>query len=381
MTTRATLEAMHAQLMAASRLSEVFGVLLGDRKSQKEALGKAYRQLFRICHHDMACTDDKPLAADTFKRLTWLREEAERRIDNGTYDQNLPLLDGDGQTFHYQLNDRLLTLGQQLGVGLYSTVYGGTLEGEKDDLLIKLAHQPTDNPALRKEREVLEAIRRPSHNPARESFFDSHRIYFPKPYGVVVVQAGNLVQKEISVLGRQPGTVYTALELRKRFGGAIEPFHVYWIYRRILLTILMTQMRGFVHGALTPDHLLVYPAEHGFVLLGWCGATKVGQERIRRIDPTYKEYYPAEVFAKEPVNLTTDLYMAGKLVQYLLSANVLGEQFPRLPANVAQVLQATIQQDPKKRPQNLMDHYDRFIEAIEAAHGKRRFTEMLVPSA
>jgi hypothetical protein len=245
--------------------------------------------------------------------------------------------------------------------------------------MVKIADHPSSNPFLKKEVEVLERLRRPSSHPDREQFYKVQRMYLPKPITTLTAQFPDLTEKCISVLGRTSGEAYLATNLVRRFGGQVDRVHAYWIYRRLLLTLLMTQMRGLAHTAITPDHLLVYP-EHGLVLLDWCGASRLDQEPVRQLDPTYKAFYPPEVFAKEPVNITTDLYQAGKFLQYLLGGNPAGNQFPGLPRLVSEVLNTTIRPKKGERPHDLLTYYDHFQEAIETAHGKRQFIPLVVPS-
>src|SRR5262249_7293983 len=158
-----------------------------------------------------------------------------------------------------------------------------------------------------------------SANATRESFFKLQRAYVPNPITSVQAQFPDLTERTISVLGQMNGASFTLLDLLKGYGKPLELAHAYWIYRRLLLTIAMAQMRGYVHAAVTPDHLLIYPEAHGLILIDWCNACRLNGERIRFIDPRFETWYPPEVFQKQPVNLTTDLYMAGKVFYAMAS--------------------------------------------------------------
>ncbi len=45
--------------------------------------------------------------------------------------------------------------------------------------------------------------------------------------------------------------------------------HTVWIWRRILNILSFLEKKGFAHGALSPDHLLVHPRDHGIHLIAW----------------------------------------------------------------------------------------------------------------
>src|ERR1019366_5160022 len=81
------LERIRMSLDNARSPEEVFGPFTGDTQAEKlEAAKKVFRQITKAVHPDIyQGTTDFERANATFKRLAHLWEQAQARIENGTY--------------------------------------------------------------------------------------------------------------------------------------------------------------------------------------------------------------------------------------------------------------------------------------------------------
>jgi hypothetical protein len=75
--------------------------------------------------------------------------------------------------------------------------------------------------------------------------------------------------------GWKSGFVHTLTEV-----GQVHPTGVpgpvqVWLLKRLLELLGFVHRSGFVHGAVTPDHVLVHPRDHGATLVGWTAAVPV----------------------------------------------------------------------------------------------------------
>jgi hypothetical protein len=140
------------------------------------------------------------------------------------------------------------------------------------------------------------------------------------------------------------------------------------MFNRILGGLVLTHKCGYVHGALTPDHILIVPETHNGILIDWSYSVPVG-EKIKAISPKWKGYYPAEVLTGHPSTFGVDLYMAARCASALLGTQ------PR-PRLLAGFLRACLL-GPRHRPQNAHETFVEFRELLATLFGKptfRRFT-------
>lgn len=70
------------------------------------------------------------------------------------------------------------------------------------------------------------------------------------------------------------GFVHTFEDVRREYPRGIAGHHAVWMWRRILELLSFVHANGIVHGALTPDHLLVHARDHGVMPIGWSSARR-----------------------------------------------------------------------------------------------------------
>jgi hypothetical protein len=256
------------------------------------------------------------------------------------------------------------------------------VNGQNRRLLARVVRAPSDADRLDREARALLQMTQKDPQPNREAFFQVQRAYVPTYEGGFQLRGAGSTRNRGSLLSIPESRALTIQQLRERkFPAGIEPKHVWWIYRRLLLTLWMGHLHGYVHGAVTPDHVLVYPKEHGLVLLDWTCHAEYRKERITAMDPRWKTFVPPEVIAKMNPTPSTDLFMAAATAFYALGGDPATRAVPdpSLHPDLLRELRQAMDPHPSKRPQDAEKFHNRFGEALERAFGPRKFSEFIVP--
>ncbi|WP_395137807.1 hypothetical protein [Armatimonas sp.] len=365
------LQTLKTQLEQAACPEQVFGRLEGySATTLRRALGEVFRSLAKNCHPDLVPETEQALAAEVFRLLNSWRTQAERKLELETYGDQKPLF----EPVEFLVGEELLTLTGISAAGLVSTVYEAHFTGAKPGqrVFAKVSREPADNDLLEREFRALTAIRLPHPDPVAErEFYSKQRAYLPEPLAhfTVVGPAGRL--QAVSLLATPEGRCFTAQALREeKFITGVEPRQVWWIFRRLLMTLWMAHLRGFAHGAITPDHVLVYPEAHGLVLLDWTCASRLGQEALPLYDPAWTGFVPPELLARAPASTASDLFMAAKTALYLL-----GEHTETLDTSIRRFFEQCTLPNPNRR----LSDAERAHESFGTLLGKRAFAEFIVP--
>lgn len=383
LTDRSTLEAMRGQMKSAICPEEIFGKLPGPASEQLATLRLKSRSLARACHPDLAPTADKRLATEVFQALNHWEEVARQKVDVGTYGDFEPhrANDSNYEPIELVVRGKRLTLTGLIAEGTFASIHHADYEtdspGDASTPFVKYARDPRDNDLLEREHAVLKAFGRPESVPEVEDFFKTQRLYAPHPITSFFLRDENDVKHRANLLTIPEGECYTAATLRQqKFPDGIEPKHVWWIFRRLLLTIWMSHLKGYVHGAVTPDHVLIYPQAHGLVLLDWTCAAQIGEEYVPAINPTYCEFYPPEVARKELAEPTTDIYMATATALYMLGGDPATGDIPDTVApQLAEALRRVLNPHARYRPQDAELFHNEFGKLL----GKRTYSHMVIP--
>lgn len=111
------------------------------------------------------------------------------------------------------------------------------------------------------------------------------------------------------------------LSLSQRYPEGLHGRHLGWIGKRILLALTWAHAAGVVHGAVTPEHILVCKRNHGIVLCDWIFSGKAG-DPIKFAPTKYKHLYPSFVIADKRLSYKLDIAMAGRCLSSVMGDNV-----------------------------------------------------------
>ena len=166
--------------------------------------------------------------------------------------------------------------------------------------------------------------------------------------------------------------------LMTSFPNGMDPKDAIWICRRIAAQVATAHMAGVVHGAIVPDHVLVNIESHDPVHIGWVHSMKSG-DTFTHVISRWKAYYPPEVFTKKPVNVRTDIYMAGKTMIALLGGDVEKNTFPAsVPKEIVSAVLKCVEKNPADRYLNGKELLDKLTEVARALWGKS-FRKLVLP--
>lgn len=378
---RSTLVAVQARLDSARCPEEVFGGLAGSEAEQLAALRAAGRALMRSCHPDIVAPADKARATRMFQALGGWEGIAKCKIEDGTYGDFLPYVapEPDYAPVDLQVRGRALRLTGLLAEGTFASVHRGVFEGEDagQSVCVKYARDSADNDLLEREFRVLKTFQRPERDPNAEAFFQRQRVYVPCPLASFSLLDDLGEEHRTNVLSVPQGRALTAQTLRcDKFPAGIEPKHVWWIFRRLLLTLWMAHLKGFIHGAVTPDHVLIFPEAHGLVLLDWTCAAKIGEEHVPAINPEFEAFYPPETSRREEAAPSADLWMAASTALWMLGGDPATRQIPdSVPAPLRDALLDCLRPVASRRPQDA----GRFHEQFGKLLGHRSYSPLIVP--
>lgn len=102
----------------------------------------------------------------------------------------------------------------------------------------------------------------------------------------------------------------------RRYPNGIDGRHVGWMFKRILLALTWAHGAGVIHGAVTPEHVLVCKRNHGIVLCDWIHSGAPGTP-IRLVPGKYKGSYPDFAVREKKLCSELDISMAAKLMDDL----------------------------------------------------------------
>ena len=159
-----------------------------------------------------------------------------------------------------------------------SEVYGAVRNepfGER--VVLKLARQEGQAAAYAREAEVLGALQR---SEARGFAHFTQRL--PQPVAVGRLEGPEA--RPALALRALPGAWGSLAAVAARQPGGLDPRHAVWMGRRILEVLAFVHDSGWRHGDLAPEHLVVQPADHGVLIVGWARACQAGDAESARRD-------------------------------------------------------------------------------------------------
>lgn len=94
------------------------------------------------------------------------------------------------------------------------------------------------------------------------------------PQVVAVGAVAGDVPRHALILKAPNGYWGSLADLNVRFPQGLDPRHAVWIWRRVLGMLAFVHSRGWAHGDVRPEHVLVHPGDHGARLIGWASAQR-----------------------------------------------------------------------------------------------------------
>jgi hypothetical protein len=334
------------KVMAARCAEDVFGPV----KTEAE-LTAVFRSLARILHPDH---DPSPRAAEGMKRLLELRDEADRKFQQGTWGQKAPSVSVEVRTKRGVYKNL-----QPLAAGDLCDVYVADYEDDKPRrAVLKFLRDPRDEDLATAEWRNLQKLWAEKDEAAV-----NFQRYLPKLVESARIEvAGKLRRANVFGFFSKTNTIADVLLARPR---GIDPRDMAWMWRRMLEVLSWVHSNGLVHGAILPEHVLIRPDNHGAKLVGWSCSVAAG-ERIKAIVSARADWYAPEVELKAPATPATDLYMAARIAAALVDRGA-------LPRKIDALLSACLLRNPRARYDSALDVYKRFDAVLRDLYGAPSF--------
>jgi len=194
-------------------------------------------------------------------------------------------------------------------------------------------------------------------------------------------EPGRQDSRIINLFGRPNGLVtgwYTLDALKQEYGN-FRTDAMCFVWNRILEGLTLAHAAGVVHGAVTPNHVLIHADEHLGNIVDWTASCrwKEGQQ-VPYIDDRFIEYFPDEVSGQKGVPVpASDIYMSAWCMIYLLGGNPREKEIPvGVEKPMRDFLNRCVQPKVTYRPKTVSDAYMELRAISKQLFGKRRFVKL-----
>lgn len=342
------------RILAARAPHELFG-----EAADRAAIRRVYRRLARAVHPDTAAGDSA-----AFARLAALYARAERELARGTYAAVVI----DGRRHRYRLAGELARGDSSV---LYRARHDGE-EGEPErDAIVKVVRDARDNDLAAGEAATLVRLL------GNVDTYDVLSPYLPVYIESFGVQSPAAPQPRRALAFAAPHAGLLSLAaIRARRPAGLPAQDGAWMLRRILVALGLVHANGIVHGALTPDHVLVEPSQRGIVIVDWKYAVEEGGI-VAALPADWRAMVAPEIAAVRPATPATDIFMAMRCIAYVLGGEPATGALPRgASRHVAGFLRGASHPNPRRRPADALALKEELDELSDRLWGPRRFAPL-----
>ncbi|MDQ2887142.1 MAG: molecular chaperone DnaJ [Chloroflexota bacterium] len=369
------LDHLSALLASARSAEEVFGQLAGTRAEMFEAARGTFRHMAKALHPDRyQRASDVDQADAAFKKLMHFWEQARVSIENGTYGASTEKF----APFTMCTRKSLYTIERLIAYGDLCAVYAGstTLADGQRSVLLKIPLKPENNDLVANEARILKHLR------TSKEYEKLHHFVAQLVDTFSYQEEASGMVRQVNVLAYTEG-LFSLKEVRAVYTQGIDARDMAWIWRRLLVALGLAHANAVLHGAVLPTHILIYPQQHGVVLIGWSYAVldpDEAGERISAISSAYRDWYPAEVFARKTPTPGLDIAMAARCMIDLLGGDPQQCTLPEsVPWQIQNHLKGCTLAAPQMRPQDVQLVLKEFDALIERLWGPRVFRAFPMP--
>lgn len=266
-----------------------------------------------------------------------------------------------------------------VGRGEKSLVYRAhSLYEPPRSVTIKLANSPQAAAHFLQEARALERIANDTTSEATKDY--ARRIH-------QVADRGDLFRGDTGetvpaiAFEAKPGYDWNLAEALAEYPKGIPSHAVAWIGRRMFEEMAWLHQIGIVHGAIVPEHVLIYPFTHHATLIDHGYAVSIGQPVEYHVIAR-KTFYPPELLGGESAMRAFDVAMGARCLLWALTGEV--EQHAVLrrldPDPLTDFLLALAGYDGLPTVKSTYHEvFKPYRAAVEAAHGKPRYIRFDLP--
>jgi len=155
----------------------------------------------------------------------------------------------------------------RLARGARCDVFLARRDGPLTEMVILKVARESEERHVMQEWEILAQL----HQHFAGDFLEA---LLPQPVGVGVGRCDGHADRPASVYRWRSGFHFTFADARAEYPAGVDGRSCVWMWNRLLEQLSSLHVMGYVHGAVTPDHLLLHPRDHGLVLCGWSRCTR-----------------------------------------------------------------------------------------------------------
>lgn len=308
-----------------------------------------------VLHPDKWLADsDKAIATESFKLL--------EQLVTADYRKSANKFDITTKTATYHVDGLEF---EGLVANLYECIYIKNSAAHAG--LVKMARNPSDNDLLAQEAKVLKDIFKEPHHRGN---------FYPELVDTFVHRdATTHADRRTNVLRRTGGFISLA-KVQSLFGEdhRFDARDLAWMWRRVYAGLSLAHELGYVHGAISPDHVLIWPEEHGLQIVGWGQSVEIG-DTIKLLGDDRNYLYAPEVFEKKPATPATDLYAISRLFERLLKRDLTEPGVKQFRA----FIKGTAYESQSARPQDARVLLGEFDDLMDRTF-RREFRPFVLPS-
>ena len=242
----------------------------------------------------------------------------------------------------FGLGGRTYVVQGHLASGDSCELYRGRWTARLGELVvIKVLRARGDADLLRR---GFEELRRLQHATAQGAAHFTTRLPQPIALGPLRVLGHEedpaAPERLVAVYRWRSGFQHSLREVLAHYPQGLPSRVVVWITKRLLELLGWVHQAGAVHGAVTPDHILIHPRDHGAVLCGWGSVTHSGggrSQRLPALSQAWLELYPDALRRERFPSAGTDLAMLARCA-LRAAGSASHEDFGRLPPSLGMLL-------------------------------------------
>jgi serine/threonine protein kinase len=251
-----------------------------------------------------------------------------------------------------------------LAQGDLALLYLARQETSGRQVVLKVARSPENNDLLLHEATALRALKvagDPRHAAFVPSLLEAFTYRHP----------ADGADHETNVLVPLLDWVNLA-EVKAAYPAGLEIRDLLWMWRRGLAALGHVHHSGLLHGALTPEHIMVGPADHGLCLVDWTAAQSLPGAAWKLRFPGGADHYPPEAEHGGSLNEAADLFMLTHSLATLFDAAT--------PAPFRALAASCTNPAPEQRPSGAWETLAVLDQVIAEHLGPREFRPFVMPA-
>ncbi|MET0267296.1 MAG: zinc ribbon domain-containing protein [Duganella sp.] len=154
-------------------------------------------------------------------------------------------------------------------------------------VILKLQQAGADDKALiQRQQQEMAVLRRLQAATDPGAAYFSQRLPQPVAQGRATgnVGAHGLTHTHALIVRNPVGYWGSLADVLRHTPQGVDARHVVWMWRRVLEVLGHVHASGWAHTRVAPEHLLVHPADHGILIIGWSQARSHSDSSLQARD-------------------------------------------------------------------------------------------------